>query len=94
VSGELLMRSQAMLWRNVGEDVVLAPPGREGFEELSPTAAAAWRMLETPRTLPELTDALAATYQVPPDDIADDIRRFVEELIERAAIEMVADADD
>lgn len=94
MSGELLMRSPAILWRNVGEHVVLAPPGREDFEELSPTAAAAWRMLETPRTLPELTEALASTYRVPRDDIVDDIRRLVEDLIDRAAIEMVADADD
>jgi len=94
VSGELLVRSPAMLWRNLGERVVLAPPGAEDFEELSPTAAAAWRMLEAPRTLPELTDALAATYRVPPDDIVDDVRSLVEDLIDRSAIEMVAHADD
>jgi hypothetical protein len=94
VSGELLVRSPSMLWRNVGEHVVLAPPGRGDFEELSPTAAAAWRLLEAPRTLPELTDALAATYRMPREDVADDIRKLVEDLVDREAIEMVADADD
>lgn len=88
------MRAPSMLWRNVAERVVLAPPGREDFEELSPTAAAAWRILEMPRTFPELADALAETYDVPQGQIAGDIRRLMESLISRGAVEMVADADD
>ena len=94
MSGELLMRSPAMLWRNVGERVVLAPPGGEDFQELSPTAAEAWRLLERPQTLSELVQDVAAAYRVVPDSIAGDIRSLVDDLIARGALETMADADD
>jgi len=84
-----LRRSPGVLSRRVGRDVLLAPPESEDFERLSETAASAWELLESPRTVSELIETLAALYEVTPATIALDVERLVEELLRRGAIERV-----
>ena len=92
--GELLMQSATVLWRNVGDTVVLAAQDSEGFEELSPTAAAVWRLLENPRALPDLVEALAIGYDVRPEEIAVDVGTLIRDLEAEDALETIVDADD
>lgn len=52
-------RAPATLWRRVGDEVLLATPEGDDVDRLSAPAAAAWLLLEPPRTRDELTRAMA-----------------------------------
>jgi hypothetical protein len=95
VSNDLwFQRSPSALWRESGDEVVVAPPGREDFDVLSPTASAVWRLIETPTHFTDVVDAVARAYSVSPDDVAPDVRTLLADLVHRGAAEAVADGDD
>jgi hypothetical protein len=79
-------QSSSTPWRRVGGDIILAPAGRDDFDQLSGTAAVVWSMLETPSSLADLRDSLAELYAVPPESIAADVDSLVADLTKRGAI--------
>lgn len=79
-------QSSSTPWRRVGADIILAPAGRDDFDQLSGTAAVVWDMLETPSSLPELTESLAELYAVSPTSIAADVDALVADLTRRGAL--------
>jgi hypothetical protein len=83
-----LQQSPSIPWRRVGEDILLAPIGRDDFDHLSGTAAIMWRLLETPRSLDDLVNTLADMYTISAEEIATDVRALVAELMDRGAIQV------
>jgi hypothetical protein len=81
-----LAQSPSIPWRRVGEDILLAPAGREEFAHLSGTAAQVWGLLATPCTLTELIDVLAEMYSAPVERISTDVQSLIADLIERGAV--------
>ena len=65
---------------------MIAPPGEDGFEELSPTAAVAWRLLDRPRSVESLAHDLAAAYSAEPDVVAGDVQALLDVLVERRLV--------
>jgi hypothetical protein len=70
----------------VGDDILLAPEGRDDFDHLSGTAAVVWSLLETPATLQSLVNELGEMYSVPTRSIAADVEALVADLTLRGAI--------
>lgn len=58
------------------------------FFQLNNTAASIWHLLEQPRSLAELCQALEGDYQGGAAAIADDVRGFVADLVERGILEL------
>ena len=90
----LLTHSTSTPWRRVGDDIILAPIGREDFDHLSGTAAVVWSLLDTPCTMGELVDALAEIYSVPAEGIAGDVEVLVADLLERGAVREVKETEE
>jgi coenzyme PQQ synthesis protein D (PqqD) len=84
-----LRQSPSTPWRRVGNEIILAPRGRDDFDRLSETASFVWSILETPCTLEDLVEAVAETYSVPAEGIAPDIGALVADLLEKGVIEEV-----
>ena len=84
-------QSPSTPWRRVGGDVILAPPGRDDFDVLSGTGADVWELLDQPSTTLELVHVLAGLYEVPADEIASDVERLIETLLESKALEEIED---
>lgn len=76
-------------WRRVGDDILLAPAGRDDFDHLSGTAAVLWNLLDTPSTLEVLVASLSELYSVPAESIASDVGAMVADLTRRGAIREV-----
>jgi hypothetical protein len=55
---------------------------------------AIWRLIDSPRTFPEVVQALRTTAGVRADDVARQAGDAVGSLIARGVIEPIADADD
>jgi hypothetical protein len=89
-----LTQSSSIPWRRVGDDIMLAPPGRDEFDRLSGTAAVVWSILETPCSLEDLVSTLAELYSVPAQEIATDVEALVADLQERGAIRQISEPDD
>jgi hypothetical protein len=83
----MLRRSTSTPWRRIGSEVILAPRARDDFDQLSPTAAAVWSVLESPCSLEELVESLAEAYSVEPEEISPDVAALVSELLHRGVIE-------
>jgi hypothetical protein len=82
-------QSTSIPWRQIGDDIILAPAGRDDFDQLSGTAAVAWGILETPVSLENLVSTLAEIYAVPAEEIAADVHALVSDLVERGAIQEI-----
>jgi hypothetical protein len=52
--GSVVMRRAAAPWRRVGDDVLIAPRGRDDFDLLTGVAARAWLLLERDVSAQEL----------------------------------------
>jgi len=81
------MQSPCTPWRRIGNEIILAPQGREDFDHLSETAAVVWSLLETPCSLDDLVGAVAQLYSVPAEAIATDVEALVADLLERGTIQ-------
>jgi hypothetical protein len=74
----------------VGPEVLLAAPGRAGFDALSGPATAVWSHLGRPRTLEELVGFLSERYVAPRASIELDVQVLLAELTRRGWIEEVS----
>jgi hypothetical protein len=87
-------QSPSTVWRRVGNEVILAPSGRDDFEVLSESGAVVWQLFEVPSTVPEVVGALAQLYGVAEQDIAADVRELVTNLLRSGVIEELQDGHD
>jgi hypothetical protein len=69
---------------------MLASRSRDGVDLLGTTAAAAWELLDTPRSGDELLGELARAFAADPRAIASEVEGLVADLLERGWIEEIA----
>lgn len=89
-----LRQSPSTPWRRVGNEVILAPRGRDDFDRLSETAAEVWNVLDRPCSLDSLVKTLAETYSVPAETIAADVEALLAHLLEQGVVEHIEEGDD
>lgn len=94
MTGTIFVRSPAVLWRAIDDEIVMTQRGREDFDILSVTASAVWHMLEHPSSEEDLVRGLAAMFGADPGTIRADVRDLLRDFIDRRLVEEVADADD
>lgn len=75
------VHSDAVLSREVESALLLLAPGRSGVVALSGSGPVIWSLLRTPTSFDDLVAQLAARFHLPVQDIADDVRRTLEELL-------------
>lgn len=83
------VRSTSALSRTVGGEVLLAAPGRDDVDRLSPTAGAVWSLLEVPRTASSLVDELCDAFDAPRQRIEADLDALLTDLATRGWIREV-----
>lgn len=57
---------------------------------LNPVGAKVWELVQQPRTVAEIRDALVAEYTVDPETCERDVERLVEDLASRKLVEIHA----
>ncbi|MGH2554331.1 MAG: PqqD family protein [Actinomycetota bacterium] len=88
-SSTRLRQSPSTPWRRVGDEILLAPPSRDDFDQLSGTAAVVWSVLEEPCSREELVTELAEMYSIPPEGIVADVGTLLADLLQRGVIEEI-----
>ncbi len=82
---EVLVRSQSVVARVVAEETLIVPiRGKVGdlasIYRFNGTGTLIWKLLESPRTMAQLAEAVAQAYEVEPAQAEQDVTDFVSEM--------------
>src|ERR1700678_726635 len=84
-TAQLFVRSQSVVSRCVaGETLIVPVRGKVGdlasIYSFNETGSLIWRLLDAPRTVGEVVGAVAEEYQVDPEQVRQDVLRFMGEM--------------
>jgi hypothetical protein len=81
--------SDQVIFRSVGDDLVLLDFSRGLYYALDPVGARIWELLHEERTVEEIVAAIVSEYEVDAATAEGDVRRLIEELAERELVSVV-----
>lgn len=89
---QIFMRSRSVVSRVVGGETLIVPVrGKVGdlasIYSFNGTGSLIWQLLDSPRTLAELIDAVEHEYAVAPEKAQDDVKQFMNDML---SVELVA----
>jgi hypothetical protein len=87
VSAAEFRRSERVLWRRTGADVVVALPDSAEVQRLSGGASAVWWALEEPGTAKSMVEDLATSFGVASDALEPEVSACLEELVTIGLVE-------
>lgn len=87
-------QAESSLSRNVGTEVIVTRPFSDRVDGLAGSAGAVWGRLATPVTLPELIEDISVMYQIRAEEIVDDVKALLDDLIHLNLVEEVVTAND
>jgi len=92
---ERLVRSQAVVARVVGGETLIVPVRAKvgdlaSIYSFNGTGSLIWKLLESPRTVAQLVDAVAQAYEVDPAQAERDVTNFVSEMKSVGLVEVPA----
>ena len=80
-------RSEHVLWRRTGADVVVALPDSAEVQRLSGGASAVWWALEEPGSAKSMVEDLATSFGVASDALEPEVSACLEELVTIGLVE-------
>jgi Coenzyme PQQ synthesis protein D (PqqD) len=83
-----ISRSDGWLAAPIGEELMMMSADSSAYLSLAGSGGRIWELLEKPRTLAGLCEALAAEYKVQPSEIRDEVLVFLEGLHLQHAIQL------
>ena len=88
-----IVRSQSVVSRFVaGETLIVPVRGKVGdlasIYSFNETGSLIWKLLETPRTIQELVDAVTQEFEVEPERGEQDVKQFVNEMLSAGLAEV------
>jgi hypothetical protein len=86
-SEETITRADGWMAAWVDDELVMMSADSRFYLSLSGSGGRIWELLEKPRTLMDLCEALAVTYAVKPADVRDEVCAFLEKLRLQNAIQ-------
>jgi hypothetical protein len=82
-----ISRSDGWLASWIGDELMMMSADSSAYLSLSGSGGRIWELLEEPRTVDGLCQALAAEYKGEPAQVRDEVLAFLERLQEQHAIE-------
>jgi hypothetical protein len=86
--GSTISRREGWLSTWIGEELVMMSADNRAYLSLSGSGGRIWELLEEPRTLAGLCEALASEYDAEPNQLCDEVTAFLERLELQNAIEL------
>ncbi len=82
----LTIDTDRAVWREIGDEVVILDVPTTTYLNLNKSARALWKRLDGGASPAELAAELVATYGIPQDQAAADVRGFLDALQERSLL--------
>jgi len=94
---QMFVRSRTVVSRTVaGETLIVPIRGKVGdlasIYSFNEVGSLIWRLLDTPRQLPELVSAVEQTYEVRMERARQDVLQFLEEMLAANLVEATGEA--
>ena len=84
-----LRRAEICLTSEVNGEIVFFHPVDGKYFASTPVGCEIWRLLESPRSVNELTRKLIELYDVSEETCHNDVEQFVGELVQKQLVEIV-----
>ncbi|PYS74614.1 MAG: hypothetical protein DMF69_01355 [Acidobacteria bacterium] len=85
----MICRSEALLFNNLGNDIVMMDIEQGSYYGLEGTAARIWEFTEAPVTVGSLCDRLMSEYEVSPEQCRQEVAVFLDDLLSRKIVQIV-----
>ena len=73
---------------NLGGETVILEPKASSYYGLNDVATLIWNLIQTPKTVKEIQDAIIETYEVEQEECQEDLWELIENLKSRGLIEV------
>ena len=84
-------RNEAIVFTDLDDTIVMMDVDEGQYYELDPIGARIWALIEAPRPVDEICDALAGEYDVDPDTCRQDTLEFLETANEYRIVQVQPD---
>ena len=81
-------RNEAIVFTDLDDTIVMMDVDEGQYYELDPVGARIWALIETPRPVAEICDALADEYDVDPDTCRDEMLEFLQTASEHRIVQV------
>ena len=85
-----VVASREQVWCNLGPESAILNMKNSVYYGLNPVGASIWRLLQEPRRIAEIRDAITDEYNVSREQAEGDLLRILEELMREGLVEMGA----
>jgi len=76
----------------LGEEAAILNMKNSVYYGLDPVGARVWQLLQQPRSLGEIRDAIVEEYDVTPERAESDLRDLLEKLLSEGLVELTSDS--
>jgi len=84
----IVVRRAGWLTAQIGDDLMMMNAESDFYLNLSGSGGRIWELLEQPRTVADLCEALAREYEIDPEAARPEVTAFLDELLLRKAIDV------
>ena len=85
----ILAKSPKTAWRIIEGEAVILSMDTKVLRGLNPVGSRIWELIDGQRSLEEITETIVLEFDVPPADAAQDVRAFIQELLDRGLVTQV-----
>jgi|TARA_R110002096_G_scaffold73142_4_gene173329 hypothetical protein len=86
MSSKQISRSDSYVFNEIEGDIVMMDVSNGSYATLNETGKSIWLLLETPKTIGEITEALLAEYEVSKEQCEKTVNEFLKKMAEANAI--------
>ena len=83
-------RNEAIVFTDLDDTIVMMDVDEGQYYELDPVGARIWALIEDPRPVAEICDALADEFEVDPDTCRDETLEFLQTASEHRIVQVQA----
>lgn len=85
----ILAKSPKTAWRIIEGEAVILSMESKVLRGLNPVGSRIWELIDGQRSLEEITGTIVLEFDVTPADAAQDVRAFIQELLDRGLVTQV-----
>ncbi|AKP52629.1 PqqD family protein [Cyclobacterium amurskyense] len=86
MSSKQISRSDSYVFNEIEGDIVMMDVSNGSYATLNETGKSIWLLLENPKTISEITEALLAEYEVSKEQCEKTVNEFLKKMAEANAI--------
>jgi hypothetical protein len=84
------LQSQKVQWREFGPDAILVDTRTGDYAQINQTGVLIWKEIDGESSVHEIAARLASQFDSDPEELADDVGGFVEELVQKQLLSIRA----